>query len=363
MVLEEMRYLTWANRHFPLARFDLGSSGEPTRTVSVRPEYAGANLADLTQAVALHLGRPASEVTLALGASHGLYLAYAGLLAGSDSADRGAPEVLVETPVYEPLHRVPSGMGANVVFFERKAEENYAVDPARVLSLVNDRTRIVSLSNLHNPTGVRTSGDTLQELASKLAKVAPKAALLVDEAYASFDVRCDDDGRFLHSARNLGPNVVVTSTLTKSFGYGPERIGWVLANPETTRTIAHQLTANLGLLPRSIAPVGVTLFRSLASLREELVPRLTERRDLCRAWVASHPQLSFSAPSEGLFGFVRAEGLTDLRARIERGLAEQGVIVAPGSFFGDPSAFRLSWAAPYETLEPSLERLTRVLSL
>ncbi|MFO0663823.1 MAG: pyridoxal phosphate-dependent aminotransferase [Polyangiaceae bacterium] len=361
MFLEEVAYLTWANHYFPLATFDLGSSGEPTRRAAVISPHEDATLADLTRAVARHTGRPSNEVTLALGASHGIFLAYAALL--SPGSSREPADVLVESPVYEPLHRIPQSLGATVRFFERRPEENYALDLERILALVHPRTRVVTVSNLHNPTGVRAPDATLRRLAQGLAERAPEATLLVDEAYASFDTRCDDDGRYLRSARNLGDNVVTTSSLTKTFGYGPERIGWVLANEDRTRAMAHQLTAHLGLLPRSMAPIGVSLFASLATRRDELVSRLPERRALCSAWASSHPALAFHAPSEGLFGFVRVGGASDLRASIERGFREHGVIVAPGSFFGDPSGFRLSWAAPYEKLEESLERLTRALSL
>lgn len=358
MFLEETRYLEWANALFPRATHDLAASGEPTRNVVVQEEAKAATFADLARAVARHNARPVEEVSLALGASHGLFLAYAALLSPG-----AREEVLVENPHYEPLSRIPHSLGAQVLHFERFFTENYVVDVDRVLSLVTERTRVVALSNLHNPSGVRISDGTLRALSEALGRRAPRCVLLVDEAYASFDARCNDHGIFLHSARNCGDNVVAVSTLTKSFGYGPERIGWVLAAPDLTRKVALQTTTSLGVLPRSMATLGVSVFSRLAQLRSELVQDLATRRALCHDWVAAHPQLYWVAPTEGLFGLVHVQNATNLLATFERGLEEHGVLVSPGVFFGAPGAFRLSWARPLEHVTRALPRLESVLSL
>ena len=363
MFLGETRYLEWANANFPNAAFDLAVSGEPTRPATGTTEHTGATLEDLAQAIARHNARPVEEVSMAQGASHGLFLAYAALLAPNGRPASSADEVLVEAPHYEPLSRIPESLGARVSFFERRPEENYAIDIPRILAQVTGNTRVVALTNLHNPTGMRTPDETLRTLAAALAERSPEASLLVDEAYASFDARCDDRGIFMHSARNLGDNVVAISTLTKTFGYGPERIGWVLAAPGIVRAMEKQLTSSMGPRPRSLAPVGVAILSNLADLRRKLVPNLRARRSLCHAWVASHARLSWSAPSEGLFGLVRMPDALDLRGTIERGLVAERVLVAPGEFFGDASAFRLSWARPLEHVREALRRLERVLAL
>lgn len=369
MFLGETRYLTWAIANFGRAVFDLAGSGEPTRT-PLEPQGTAkqAQIADLARSVSRHHGRPEAEVSIALGASHAIFLAYAALLApmhDESRVDQGPEEVLVEHPCYEPLHRVPQSLGAKVAFFERRRSEGYAVDVERILGLVTSRTRIVSLTNLHNPTGMRVPDATVRALSDALAARSPRVRLLVDEAYASFDERCDDNGLFLHSARNFGKNVVVTSSLTKTFGYGPERIGWVLAEPEVTQAISHQIVTSVGALPRSMAPIGVTLLENLAALRRELVSDLSARRELVSAWVASHPRLSWVAPTEGLFGLVHVDtnGPDNLRLRIEKGIDKHDVVVSPGAFFGEDSAFRISWARPLDHVREGLVRLTRVLEL
>ena len=104
--------------------------------------------------------------------------------------------------------------------YERRADEGFRVDPERVAAAVTPRTRLIVVTNLHNPSGVRTPDATLLELA-KIAE-ARGAYLLVDEVYAPFD-DLPEDGVFRTSARKLGPNVLAVSSLTKCYGLAPRR--------------------------------------------------------------------------------------------------------------------------------------------
>ena len=155
-------------------------------------------------------------------------------------------EVLVEHPGYEPLTRAAEGLGAVVRTFERRAEEGFRVVPERVAAAVTPRTRVIVVTNLHNPSGVRTPDATLRELA-QIAE-ARGAYLLVDEVYAPFD-ELPEDGVFRTSARKLAPNVVAVSSLTKCYGLGMHRIGWVLGPSEIVERAEAAMIATCGHLP------------------------------------------------------------------------------------------------------------------
>src|SRR5208283_2088729 len=90
------------------------------------------------------------EAIAALGTTHALWLAYACLTSPGD-------EVLVESPGYEPVSRIAEGMGLSVRQFERPATERFALDPDRVARSLAAGTRVVAVTNLHNPGGVRAS--------------------------------------------------------------------------------------------------------------------------------------------------------------------------------------------------------------
>ncbi|MBW2462490.1 MAG: hypothetical protein JRH11_12650 [Deltaproteobacteria bacterium] len=81
-------------------------------------------------------------------------------------------------------------------------------------------------------------------------------------------------------------------------------------------------------------------------------------------WVAAHDALSWRAPPFGLYGWIEVAGAVDVRTRVERAYADQGLLVAPGEFFGpDPSAFRIGWTMADDRLDESLALLARVLDL
>jgi aspartate/methionine/tyrosine aminotransferase len=292
-------------------------------------------------------------VVPALGTSHAVFLAYAAMLSPGD-------EVLVEHPGYEPLTRTAEGLGATVRTFERLEADGFAISPERVGAAVTPRTRVIVVTNLHNPTGVRTPDATLRELAS-IAE-ARGAYLLVDEVYAPFD-ELPEDGVFHASARKLAPNVVAVSSLTKCYGLGMHRIGWVLGPPEIVARAETATLATCGHLPLSHAARGAVAVANVGKLSTRARAILAGKRDIATQWAGTLPGARWSAPTSGLFGLVTLEGgPMDLRPRVESWANEHGLLVGAGSFFGVPNGFRLSWATlPREGFEAALAKLSTLL--
>ena len=305
----------------------------------------------LRDAIAAHNAVPGSEAIAALGTTHALWLAYASLTLPGD-------EVLVEAPTYEPLVRIAEGMGARVMHFERSAAGGFALDPDRIARAMTPRTRVVVVTNLHNPTGVR-AGDEVLGAAARIA-ASGGATLLVDEVYAPFDTLVDGTGVFHGSARRLGPNVVTVSSLTKCYGLGPQRIGWVLGPPDVIARAENAITASCGMLPLGHAHLALHAFQRVAQLAVRARRMLSGKRERVSRWVEANG-LAWSAPSEGLFGLVRVPGASDLTPRIETIARDHEVLVAAGSFFGVPDGFRLAWSAPTDRLEEGLARLVALI--
>ena len=217
---------------------------------------------------------------------------------------------------------------------------------------------MIAVTNLHNPSGARAPDEALKAIARTAESRG--ATLLVDEVYAPFDGLIDDTGVFRGSARRLAPNIVTVSSLTKCYGLGPQRIGWMLGPPEIIARAEDGITASAGMLPLPHAHVALRAFDRILDLAARTRAGKLGKRERVGAWVAARG-LEWSSPAAGLFGFARLPGAGDLTSLIERGAREHEVLVAPGSFFGIPDGFRLSWSRPTDVVEEGLTRLADVL--
>jgi aspartate/methionine/tyrosine aminotransferase len=352
-----VRYIDWVLKLYGKVDLDLASSGMPAAAWSEIgvPEPSlddVAAYARVREALALYNDVSVAEVVPALGTSHAVFLAYAAMLSPGD-------EVLVEDPGYEPLTRTAEGLGAVVRTYERRAAEGYRVDVERVAAAVTPRTRVIVVTNLHNPTGVRTDDATLRELA-KIAE-ARGAYLLVDEVYGPFD-DLPLDGVFRNSARKLAPNVVAVASLTKCYGLSDHRLGWVLGPEEIVARAEAAIIATVGHLPLAHAAHGAVLLANIGVLAKRARSLMAGKREIATQWVATLPNATWSAPTSGLFGLVTLPGAGELLPRIESWAREHGVLVGAGTFFGAPSSFRLSWATlPTARFEEGLGKLSALL--
>jgi aspartate/methionine/tyrosine aminotransferase len=320
--------------------YDLATSGIPlVPTKDLSPDQGAfdsfAVLEQLRAAIARHNDVGADEVAAAMGTSHAVFLAYAALCSPGD-------EIVLESPVYEPLVRAAEGLGIGVRTFERPEVEDFRVAPDRVAAAMSPRTRAIVVTNLHNPSGARVPDDTLRALAA-IAE-ARGAYLVVDEVYAAF-VDLPEDGVFRASARRLAPNVVAVSSLTKCYGLGRHRIGWVLGPPDVAERAASATMATMGHYPTPYAAYAVEAFTHVGRLARRAKTIIGDKRRIAGEWARSLRGARWSAPEAGLYGLVTLAGRGDLTPAIERLASEASVLVAPGAFFGLPESFRLSWAS------------------
>lgn len=345
-------YLEFASRWFGQVRYDLASSGlqaiPSSELGKARPEDNEAR-ARFRAAVAERYRVAQSEVVPTLGASSALFAAYATLL------DPGA-HALVELPGYEALWRVPEALGARVDRFERARGVDCALEVGAVLERLSPATRVVAISNPHNPSAIVSEETIVAELAAALSDRG--VWLLVDEVYAELAL----PGL---SARRIAPNVIACSSATKAWGVPWARAGWLLA-PEELALRAERIERYVcGVAPPSAWAWGELAFSSVGELearRERLqsgkraiIDRFALRYADTLEWIVPH--------TESLFAWFRDRRGQPLLAPIERAAAERGVIVAPGEFFGEPGAFRLSWTCDRVSLEAGLAELAAALEL
>ncbi|HEX6661689.1 MAG TPA: pyridoxal phosphate-dependent aminotransferase, partial [Sphingomicrobium sp.] len=273
------------------------------------------------------------------GTSMANFLAMAALISPGD-------EVLIEYPTYEPLLGVASFLGATVKRFERPVAAGFRLDPGSVVAAASDRTRLIVLTNLHNPSGA------LAETAELRAIAATGARVLIDEVYL--------DAARRESAVQLGPEFIVTNSLTKVYGLSGLRCGWILAEPELAERM-WRLNDLFGVNQAHQAErLACIAFDHLDTVLGDVPSMLDRNRRLFNAFLAGRADLD-SAPAEhGLTAFPRWAG-GDTQRLDDRLRDHHDSAIVPGKWFEMPNHFRIGFGYPSDEFEEALTRLGAAL--
>jgi aspartate/methionine/tyrosine aminotransferase len=348
-------YMRWAKDH-AAARYNLANSGMlgcSTEDLVLEPadfQVNGANrdgYPPLLEAIAARYGVAPEQVVTAPGTSGANFLAFAALIEAGD-------EVLVERPTYEPLLAALGFLGARVRRFERRFENGYRLDLDEIRSQLTDRVRLVVLANPHNPSGVLLPPDEV----AGLARIAGDAGahLLVDEVYR--DIWFDEASP---SHVHLGPHVLATSSLTKSYGLSGLRCGWILCAPDVARRL--RLTRDPMQAVDSVPSdtLAAAAFRQLPRLAERSRAILDPNIAQVRAFLAEHrEQLDCVVPTRSMTVFPRLRNEEDSEP-LHDWLRSRDTSIVPGKFFEFPRHFRVGFAVMPEDVARGLENLAEGL--
>lgn len=347
-------YMAWAKTSSQ-ARFNLATSGlANVRLEELKVEMqdleltrdGGYGYGPLQKAVAARLGVGRESIVTAIGTSLANHLAMAAVVSPGD-------EVLIEQPTYEPLLALARYLGAEVKRFNRRFESGFRVLPEVVEQNLTSRTRLIVLTNMHNPTGVLITHETLRDV-GELAK-RTGARVLVDEVYleALFAERPA-------TAFTLGPEFVTTSSLTKAFGLSGIRCGWIVAEPGLAKRI-WQLNDLFGVMPAHPAErLSVIALDQLPEIGARAEARLKKNRALIYDFLDTRNDLEAVRPEFGTIVFPRLKlGSVDSLSKLLREKYETSVV--PGSFFELPNHFRIGFGNEPEILKEGLVRLGAAL--
>lgn len=349
-------YLEWAKSQLPV-KYNLAFSGvTPCDIREIDP-----SLDDLTMIASNEYGWPPlleriaaryavepSCVVLAAGTTAANFIACAALIEPGD-------DVLIEHPVYEPLRVVPEFLHASVRHFRREPEEAYRLNVEAIESAMTPNTRLIVISNLHNPTGALDTRADLEELAA-LAE-SRDVYILADEVYLEWMYGLPETAP---SATDISPRFVTTRSLTKVYGLAALRAGWILAEPE----MAAKIRALSGLFTNYMPHPTERLAARALDRADEMLERQRERVERNRALVAefisTQDRLQWAEPVAGTVGFVQLEG-EDVEPFIARCRAEFDISLVPGRFFGAADYFRIGFGLETSIVEGGLAALEHAL--
>lgn len=336
MVPPEFRLVNWILQNLPNTKYDLSSSGLPPpqlEEMGVDPSYKrflqekGDHEGLLAKTVAGLYDVDASNVVITTGGSEAIYLAYSVFWKG---------KAVVPLPNYEPMFAIPRWLGMKVT-------SSLASPPVR--------GAVYGVTDPNNPTGSR-----LRSEVGLLEEASRRATVFVNETYGGFTFESP------HSAFSDHRQFVTCTSMTKFYGLGWLRVGWMLANKKN----AELLQKGRRLISGHNSEYSLWIAKQVLARRDAFVRRArmihAGNIELVREF-ASSVKGAVVVPSEAApFCLVRYSKKSDSVTFAENLLREQGVLVSPGDYFGVPRAFRLCFTSDRGDLSEGLKRLSEFLA-
>jgi aspartate/methionine/tyrosine aminotransferase len=353
-VVKQSEYMHWAKTRSQ-ARFNLATSGLANlslRELDVRLDdleitgNTGFGYEPLVKELSKRYRVDQQNIVTAAGTSFANHLAMSTLINPGD-------EVLLERPAYEPLLALARYLGAVVQRFDRDYDDGFRVSPAEIRKRVSERTRLIVLTNFHNPSGVSVSDDTLMEV-GEIAR-AVNARVLVDEVYLEMQFENSP-----HTSFHLGPEFVVTSSLTKAYGLSGLRCGWIFAESELAERMWRLNDLFAATPVHAGERLSVVALQQLNRIASKARARLGQNRRRLNQFLDSRADLEAIRPAAGsvMFPFVKSRNAE----RLFKVLREKyDTSVVPGRFFEMPNHFRIGLGGEPEILEEGLKRLGAAL--
>jgi aspartate aminotransferase len=291
-----------------------------------------------------------SDVAMTNGGFAALAVTFRAILEPGD-------EVIFPTPpwfFYELLIRAAGGVPARV----RLEPPRFDIDPAAIAAAITPRTRAVLLNSPHNPSGRVYPIEDLRALAATLDEAATRIGreifLVSDEPYN----RIVFDGRQFHSPVEVYPNTITTYSYGKTLLAPGMRIGYVAVPPTMPDRVALRERLFVAQLASGFSFPNALLQHAIEDL-EKLsidVALLERRRD--RMVGALRGMGYETTMPEGTF-YVMARSPIDDDVRFGGILAEEDILVLPGTVVETPGWFRISLTATDAMVEQSLAGFER----
>jgi len=263
-------------------------------------------------------------------------------------------EFIVEQPGYQPMWVTPEMFGARRIHWLRRFENKFNVDIEMLNNLITEKTKLIVLTNLHNPSGVLMHHKAIKAI----AKIAEDHGVyvLVDEIYL--------DGSFLSEPSSFGiPNVIVTSSATKIYGLGGFHSGWIIAPREITVQCQKLKALSTGA---ASYPSEIMTAYILREARGRLVKRFQKRAkknfELLKRWMQNHTEFfEWVEPDGGILCFPKYTMDIPSVDLCKYLFDTQKLLVNPGLYFNQEGFIRLSYGCDELSLQNALDALEKGL--
>ena len=324
--------------------------------------YTAANgTLELRQSVCAHIKRmysatvDPSRVLITPGGKPTMYFAI--MLFGEPGAEIIYPEP--GFPIYESMINYS---GAKAVPMYLSDKNNFSFNCKEVLSLINDKTRLLILNNPQNPTGGLIPKEQIDELVEGLKKY-PHVAIMSDEIYSRQIYDNKKMPSFFYYPE-LYDRLIVLDGWSKTYAMTGWRLGWSVWPEQFIEPVTRMAINSYSCVSAANQVAAMAALDGPHDFLDDMMEKFDKRRKLIVDGLNSIDGITCNNPGGAFYVFPNISG-TGLNGSqfAEKCLYEAGVAIVPGTSFGKSANdfVRFSFANSYENIEKALEKIKKIL--
>lgn len=306
----------------------------------------------------------ASNIAVSTGAKQAIYNA---LMATIEDGD----EVVIPSPYWVSYPDMVKIAGGRPVIVDTTSESNFKVTGEQLDKAITDKTKWVILNSPNNPTGMRYEKEELKQIDEVLGK-HKKVHIMSDDIYEDINYK-GGKSSFVDVAKESRGRLLIINGVSKSYSMTGWRIGYAIGPEEIIKAmlvIQSQSTSN----PSSIGQYAA--LEALNGPQKDLKNSVVEfesKRDLAYDLLNKMDGISCKKSTgafylfpdcSAYFGMKLPSGseIKDDMDLCSYLIDEAKVVVVPGTAFGYPGYFRLSYAVSKDHIKDALGRIEFALS-
>ena len=324
-----------------------------------------SGILELRQAIAnkLHdengLSYTPAEIIVSSGAKHSLYNIFMVILNPGD-------EVLLPAPYWVSYPEQIRLAGGVVVALPTNEQTHFKITPAQLEAAITEKTKAILLNSPSNPTGSVYSPEEIQALASVIEKHS--LFVISDEIYEQLIYGVTHYSIAQYSD-TLKERTFLVNGFSKTYAMTGWRVGYV-AGPATFIKAMSSFRSHTTANPASISQKAA--LGALGTFDPRHREEFKARRDYVLNELTNFPGVSCTKPDGAFYLFPNIKPLLGKTFHRNNGdavilqsvdqlceelLTELHVSTVPGSGFGAPENFRISYATSMEQLQKAMARM------
>ena len=262
-------------------------------------------------------------------------------------------------PIYESMINYTGAKAVPINMLENK---DFSINPEKILSLINENTRLLILNNPNNPTGAFTEKNKIDQLAEGLKKF-PNLAILSDEIYS----RQIFDGKKMPTFfdyPDLYDRLIVLDGWSKAYSMTGWRLGWSVWPEKLVEHVIKFCVNNHSCVNAAIQFGAIAALDGPDDSINIMMEKFTQRRNLIYKLLNELPGVECSLPGGAFYVFPNVKG-TGISGKefAKKCLHEAGVAIVPGTAFGSNAQdfVRFSFAASKDNISQALKNIKKML--